>query len=135
MDRDSYQRSKNNWKNTLQVFSVLFTIDCRLYFINRRFADLAELRDSTRLNDKIRKIMIKVSMKSNDTIYNHTNLQDKNAFNYAFPLRHTCLQRSPRISLFGIMVGTLQRVGSKSCNFFKGSFPTDWNNFLVRWLR
>ena len=44
-------------------------------------------------------------MKSNETIYNYTNLQDKNEFNYAFPLRHTCLQRSLRISLFGIWVG------------------------------
>ena len=48
--------------------------------------------------------MAKLSMKYNETIYNHTNLQNKNAFNYAFPLRQTCLQskaRSLRIFLFG----------------------------------
>ena len=48
--------------------------DCRLYFINRHFADLTELRDFTRLI----KIMIKISMKSNETVYNHGNLQFDN---------------------------------------------------------
>ena len=40
--------------------------------------------------------MVKISMKSYEKIYNHTN--------YAFPLRQTCLQRSLWISLLEIMV-------------------------------
>ena len=36
-------------------------------------------------------------MKSNETIYNHTNLQDKNAFNYAFPLRHLFTRESANL--------------------------------------
>ena len=73
----------------------------RLCFINRHFADLTELRDFKIL------IMLtgKTSMKSNMTICKLINLRDKNTFNCTFPPRHTCLQRSPRISLSRIMVG------------------------------
>ena len=97
---------KRKTTNRLPMIGALVIVhagsyDCRLYFINRHFADLTELRDFTRLIE----IMVKISMKSNETIYDHTSLPVKNAFNYVFPLRHTCLQRSPRISLFGIIRG------------------------------
>ena len=50
----------------------------RLYVINRHFADLAELRDFTRLII----VMVKIPIKSNETIKDLTNLQKKNFFQY-----------------------------------------------------
>ena len=73
----------------------------RLCFINRHFADPTEFRGFTILV----KIMAKTSSKSKVTICKLISLRNKNTFNCTFPPRHTCLQRSPRISLFGIIVG------------------------------
>ena len=63
--------------------------------------------------------MVKISMKSNETIDNHTNLQDINAFKYAF-LWDTPVYKGANhgwanlLSLLKLYP-TLQRVGSKSC--------------------
>ena len=39
-------------------------------------------------------------MKCNKTIYNNTNLQVKNAFKNAFPLRQTCFNTKESANLF-----------------------------------
>ena len=74
MDQLGFPLSNNNNNNFFDT--VYYAVECRLYF-NRHFAHLTELRDFTGLI----KIMAKFSMKSDETIYNHTNLQDKNEFN------------------------------------------------------
>ena len=94
-----------DFKESFKLFHIsmyeLYIERERLCFINRHFAELTELRDFAILIV----IMVKTSIKSNMTICKLIDLRDKNAFNCTFSLRHTCLQRSPRISLFGKMVG------------------------------
>ena len=64
--------------NVFELGGITITCDCRLntVFYYRHFADLTELRDFTRLI-KIH-VMLKISMKSNETVYNHGNLQFDN---------------------------------------------------------
>ena len=52
--------------NVFELGGITITYDCRLktVFYYRHFADLTELRDFTRLT----KIMVKISMKSNETV-------------------------------------------------------------------
>ena len=51
-------------KSQRKFFLYYYFVYCRLYFINRHFADLAELRDFTRLII----VIVKIPIKSNETI-------------------------------------------------------------------
>ena len=75
-------------------------------FIRSHFADLIELGDFTIL---VIIMVKKTSIKTNVTNYKTEikSLRNKNAFNCTFPPKHTYLQRNPRTSWCGIMVGKI----------------------------